>query len=121
MLSSRMKSKSETALGKIVESHWIHFEEQGRKFRLNIMHREYFVQGKWKQRREFVILIDETESNGLIITDFGPTCGHCGTSDYIKEDKTGEGFRQKHAGFTCTRCEASTLNEQQDINGSILN
>ena len=110
MAKVEMRSMSETRPGKIIASKFCPFKENGIKFRVIVMLREYEYQGKLRQRTEYVILVDSKEKPmTIIMTEFGPTCGFCLTSDYIKEDKSGEWFDQKHEGYTCTRCGAGTL------------
>lgn len=102
---------SETRPGKIIKSGWAKFVENDIKFKLNIMTRQYKVNDKVKEKIEYVILVDQTERpNKIITTEFGPTCGICLTSDYIKEDNIGTWFNKKYNGCTCTRCGAATFN-----------
>jgi len=110
MKKSNMRSRSETKPGKITASHWLGFVEHDIKFKINVMIREYFVNEKLRKKTEYVILIDTTERpRRIILTEFGPTCGVCLTSDYIKEDSTGSWFDKKSQGCTCTRCGSGTL------------
>ena len=110
MKKSNMRSMSETRQVTIIDSSWLKFEEHGLKFRVNVLVREYEVNYSVRRKLEYVILVDSTERpRKIIMTDFGPTCGWCLTSDYIKEDKSGEWFNKVSQGCTCTRCDASTL------------
>ena len=107
-----MRSMSESKLGKITASRWFPFEEDNVQFRLNIMQRETYNQIKeeYSTKTEYVILIESPEHpRSIISTEFGPTCGICLTSDYIKIDKTGTWFDAQSQGCTCTRCGSGTL------------
>jgi len=110
MKTTSMRSISESRPGKVIASHWLDFVEHDIKFKINVMVRKYFVNEKPRKKTEYVILIDTTDRpRRIILTEFGPTCGVCLTSDYIKLDNTGSWFDKKSQGCTCTRCGSGTL------------
>lgn len=105
----RMRSKSESAGGKVFSSLFSHQHFGGYDLIINVKQREVTSpSGDTSVKTDVIIMLQDLEGltpMEMLATPFGVICLSCKTSDYLRDDY----HNKVYVGCTCTRCGIGTL------------